>query len=446
MGKNGLFGQLKGIDAFSKTMDDVRVRTNVGALITLVSACLIALLTIGEFIDYRTVHLKPSLEVDRSRGEKLTVNMNVTFPRVPCYLVSLDVMDISGEHQNDITHDLERIRISPDGQPVEFGSKKGLTGDAARIAKTRGKDYCGSCYGGVAPASGCCNSCDEVREAYVRRGWSFNDPDHVDQCVEEHWTDKIKEQNKEGCRLSGKLHVNKVVGSFHLSPGRAFQANNMHIHDLVPYLSGTGAEHHDFGHFIHEFSFASENKAQGGSGWGRSSGQTVTDAEIKKRLGVQDPLNGVRAHTEKSAFMFQYFLKVVATEFRSLSREVLKTHQYSVTTYERDLSPGAAARAAAGLAKEGSGAHVSHGFAGVPGVFFNYEISPLKTIHTETRQSLAHFLTSTCAIVGGILTVAGLVDSAIYSYRRRLGATSAESGDLRAREGLGYTSKTGKFL
>ncbi|KAN0060602.1 ER-derived vesicles protein erv46 [Thecaphora frezii] len=442
MGKNGLFGQLRGIDAFSKTMDDVRVRTNVGALITLISTVLIVVLTIGEFVDYRTVHLKPSLEVDRSRGEKLTVNMNITFPRVPCYLVSLDVMDISGEHQSDIKHDIERIRVNADGVPVESGTKKGLTGDAARIAKTRGKDYCGSCYGGISPANGCCNTCDEVREAYVRKGWSFSDPDHVDQCVEEGWTQKIKEQNREGCRLSGKLHVNKVVGSFHLSPGRAFQSNSMHVHDLVPYLTGTGAEHHDFGHFIHAFGFASENE----SGTSGVSGRTVDDADIKRRLGVKDPLEGVRAHTEHSQFMFQYFLKVVATEFRSLAGETLKTHQYSVTTYERDLSPGASAKLAAGHSSEGSGAHVMHGFAGVPGVFFNYEISPIKTIHTETRQRLSHFLTSTCAIVGGILTVAGLVDSAIYNYRRRLGATSAESADLHAREGLGYTSKTGKFL
>ena len=36
----------------------------------------------------------------------------------------------------------------------------------------------------------------------------------------------------------------------------------------------------------------------------------------------------------------------------------------------------------------------SHGMMGTPGVFFNYEISPMKVFHTETRQSFAHFLTS----------------------------------------------------
>jgi len=38
-----------------------------------------------EFIDYRRIHLEPSIEVDRSRGEKLVIDLDMSFPRVPCY-------------------------------------------------------------------------------------------------------------------------------------------------------------------------------------------------------------------------------------------------------------------------------------------------------------------------------------------------------------------------
>lgn len=38
-----------------------------------------------EFVDYRRVTIDTSIVVDKSRGEKLTAKMNVTFPRVPCY-------------------------------------------------------------------------------------------------------------------------------------------------------------------------------------------------------------------------------------------------------------------------------------------------------------------------------------------------------------------------
>lgn len=41
--------------------------------------------------------------------------------------------------------------------------------------------YCGSCYGGVPPESGCCNTCEDVREAYIQKGWSFGDTDSIEQ-------------------------------------------------------------------------------------------------------------------------------------------------------------------------------------------------------------------------------------------------------------------------
>ena len=112
--------------------------------------------------------------------------------------------------------------------------------------------------------------------------------------MSEGWSDKIKEQSLEGCNLAGRVHVNKVIGNFHLSPGRSFQANQMHVHDLVPYLQGGGK--HDFGHVINGFSFASETEEEffreGRGGKGRE--------KTKKELGVMDPLEGVKAHTEES--------------------------------------------------------------------------------------------------------------------------------------------------
>lgn len=66
-------------------MDDVRIRTNIGAMITMVSFALIIVLTFGEYLDYRRYHEHTTLVVDKSRGEKLTISLNVTFPRVPCY-------------------------------------------------------------------------------------------------------------------------------------------------------------------------------------------------------------------------------------------------------------------------------------------------------------------------------------------------------------------------
>ena len=91
-----------------------------------------------EFIDYRRIHLEPSIMVDRSRGEKLVIEMDITFPKVPCYrrwlrlddhktnvkvkVLSLDVKDISGEYQMDLEHDISKTRISKEGTDLETTS------------------------------------------------------------------------------------------------------------------------------------------------------------------------------------------------------------------------------------------------------------------------------------------------------------------------------------
>jgi hypothetical protein len=43
-----------------------------------------------------------------------------------------------------------------------------------------------------------------------------------------------------------------------------------------------------------------------------------------------------------------------------------------------------------------------------------YDLSPIMVKFTEKQRSFAHFLTSVCAIVGGVFTVAGIIDSLVY--------------------------------
>jgi hypothetical protein len=56
-----------------------------------------------------------------------------------------------------------------------------LKSEVDMAARARGDNYCGSCYGGIEPENGCCNTCEDVRQAYLNRGWSFNNPDAIDQ-------------------------------------------------------------------------------------------------------------------------------------------------------------------------------------------------------------------------------------------------------------------------
>ncbi|KAK7048490.1 Sec1-domain-containing protein [Favolaschia claudopus] len=402
----GLLAGLKGVDAFGKTTDDVKVKTRTGALLTIIAAAIILAFTTMEFFDYRRVYIDTSIVVDKSRGEKLTVKMNITFPRVPCYLLSVDVMDISGETQRDLTHNILKARLDEKGVFIESARSVELKNDVEQqLTINREPGYCGSCYGGLEPESGCCQTCEDVRQAYVNRGWSFSNPDAIDQCKDEGWTEKLKEQSNEGCNISGRIRVNKVIGNIHFSPGRSFQTNSRSVYELVPYLRDDG-NRHDFSHTIHEWGFQGDDEYD--------IYKAKTGQAMRERMGIgKNPLDGARGRTSKSQYMFQYFLKVVSTQFRTLDNKIINTHQYSTTSFERDLKDG-------GQGDSPQGVHIQHGVTGIPGAFFNFEISPILVVHSDTRQSFAHFVTSTCAIIGGVLTVASLLDSVLFAAGRTL--------------------------
>ncbi|KAI0036532.1 Sec1-like protein [Vararia minispora EC-137] len=390
------------------------VLTSGIGIVTLLSAAIILAFTMMEFIDYRRTIIDTSVVVDRSRGERLTVHFNVTFPRVPCYLLSLDVMDISGEVQRDISHHVIKTRLNADGSFVPNSAIAEMRNEIDKLNEQRSAGYCGSCYGGTPPEGGCCNTCDQVRQAYVARGWSFGNPGAIEQCVEEHWSERLQEQSSEGCNINGRVRINKVAGNIQLSPGRSFQAAASNIYELVPYLKEDG-NRHDFSHTIHRLQFSTDDEY--------NPGKAAVSKRLREQLNIaQNPLDGHIARTSKAQWMFQYFLKVVSTQFVALDGRKTQSHQYSVTQFERDLSTGHGGQTAEGV-------QVQHGGAGVPGAFFNFEISPIEVRHIETRQSFAHFLTSTCAIVGGVLTVASIVDGVLFATQRSFKKTGVANGN-----------------
>lgn len=60
----GLFS----FDFFSKTVEEARIRTSLGGMISLLTVATIAILTIWEIADFRRVELLSEVRVDKARG------------------------------------------------------------------------------------------------------------------------------------------------------------------------------------------------------------------------------------------------------------------------------------------------------------------------------------------------------------------------------------------
>lgn len=59
------------LDAFTKTVEDARIRTTSGGIVTIVSLLVVLFLSWGEWRDYRKVVIHPELVVDKGRGMRI---------------------------------------------------------------------------------------------------------------------------------------------------------------------------------------------------------------------------------------------------------------------------------------------------------------------------------------------------------------------------------------
>ncbi|MEW5301102.1 MAG: hypothetical protein WDW36_003982 [Sanguina aurantia] len=407
---SGFLGKLKLLDAYAsnKIADDFFTKTMSGGVITIAATVVMVLLFLSEIRLYVAVNTHHELSVDTSRGETIAIHVDVTFPKMPCAWLSLDAMDISGDLHLDVDHDVYKQRLGASGSPVKAIEKHDVV-STKKMGHSL-NETCGSCYGSEDKAGDCCNSCDEVRSAYRKKGWALTNTDHIEQCSHDGYLEAIKEQQQqqqqqqqqlgqqqqqqqqqqqlgqqqqrkvvgEGCRMWGDLEVNKVAGNFHFAPGRSYQQGSMHVHDIAPF----GDAVMDLSHTINRLAFGAAYPGM----------RNPLDLAKVSQASLVKSLDG--------SGMYQYFLKVVPTQFTTLSNTSLNTNQYSVTENFREAAGGAQ--------------------RSLPGVFFFYDMSPIKVKIYEDSRSFLHFLTNVCAIVGGVFTVSGILDACIYQSERMI--------------------------
>jgi len=201
-----------------------------------VSSIVIAILLLSELSLYMGVSTKTELVVDVTRDQKMRINFNLTFPRVSCHgaaprrraghgelagrkltrrgrrhgpqshttgaVLSVDVMDVAGEHQSDIAQDIYKVPLDEQGTPLAIVKSmlrrvkacrrlrrthalvaqhaRGSAGAAATTQATVATansdplppNYCGSCYGAEVSPDDCCNTCNDVRRAHPPCQWA----------------------------------------------------------------------------------------------------------------------------------------------------------------------------------------------------------------------------------------------------------------------------------
>lgn len=384
-----------------KFEQDARQRTVSGGLFSLAALAVVLLLVVSEVRYFLSVEERHEMYVDPAMGGVMPLTVNITFHRVPCDLIAIDAIDAFGIYADGVA--AKAVKTSVDAESLRPLRAARRLVDGQRKATVpidpsgAAKENCPSCYGAEQDPGDCCHTCDEVRMAYERKGWRFSIDDvSVEQCAAERVRLAATAASREGCNIYSTFSVARVTGSLHFIPGRAFHALGRRMHDLM----GETVNRLNLTHTIHALEFG------------------------RPFPGQRSPLDGWVATPPPDAAVagrFSYFVKLVPTRFQSASAllaaagSAVDSNQYAVTQHYT---------ARAGTAKEGEAAGGGGGSTQdlLPGVFVTYDLSPIMIHVARVRPypSVVHLALQLCAVSGGVLTVAGLVDAMLFHGMRRL--------------------------
>lgn len=353
-----MMSQLKRFDVYNKVHDDYSIKTVGGGAISIVAILIILVLFISELNTYLTPEIVDHIIVDTTLNQKLAIGINITFPHLRCDEVSVDTVDSTGENQANVHGGITKIELDANGK-ISGGDLVAKEGDCLDCleAKVDGEERC-------------CNSCQDLKEAYNDAGLPYyHILDSAPQC-----------KNSIGCRFHGDVMVSKVGGNVHVALGKSTVRDGKLVHDfnIKDVTDGFNTSHQ-----IHRLRF----------------GEAVA--------GVESPLEGTSKIVQEGAWMFHYYVKLVPTLFTGHGR-VVYTHQYSVTDSAKNV-----------MVREEE-------LSGLPGVFIVWEFNPFMAQKVEKVVPLSHFLTSVSAIIGGVFTVAGLIDAFLYKGQKKLGFSKGE--------------------
>lgn len=424
---------------FPKVDMEYTVQTERGGITSLFTYGLIAILVLAECISYISQNYHHSsvehIKVDTSLGKRMQVNIDITFPSLACEDLHIDIMDVAGDSQLGIDDKMVKKRLNMKGlvlgkeEDVEVNKHQIINDQKQQVLKEDvPENYCGPCYGAHQNETQCCNTCDELIEAYKAKRWRTDMLfQSSEQCIRE-GRDKIEPKRLrrgEGCNLQGHFMVNRVGGNFHIAMGEGIERDGRHIHTFNP----DETHHFNASHIINHLSFGPE-------------------PEVSYKNHEVMVLNGAKKIVSKehgTTGLFQYFIKIVPTTYIGSGRsKTIETNRYFYTERfrplmkeifeEDDEDEDASESPIVEKDEEGKRTSVQAGHVGghahqdhhnvkkntlLPGVFFIYEIYPFEVEVSSTSIPITHLLVRVMATVGGVYTVMRWMDLFLYSRERR---------------------------
>jgi hypothetical protein len=216
---------------------------------------------------------------------------------------------------------------------------------------------CGSCFD-AANTTKCCNSCRAVLDAYERSELSFPALSQISTC--QSVAERLEPMDSEGCEVVASYRTIRIKSQFHVSPGMSSVIEGHHVHNLLTF-SKTGFEL-NLSHTITNLYFGDREPETPG------------------------PLAGFTTVQEgPGSWATVYTVDIIADEY-SAERYIIENRTDAVL-----------------------------------GVLVDYDISPLVASASYNQETLVGLLTRLVMLLGGVLFMFRIFDSAAFMETRRRG-------------------------
>lgn len=173
--------------------------------------------------------------------------------------------------------------------------------------------------------------------------------------------------------MFGAVEVNRIPGNIHFS---------FHEFEAVAHkLREQNVKPIDLSHRVNKFQF--------------DEGATNELVRIKKKFGDDSPINPLDRTSMKVGEgnnNFVYFLNVIRTVYNERGKANHTLDQYTSSKYTSRIHDSA-----------------------IPAVYMRFDIAPIYVYYTFRENSVMHFLVRIIAIIGGVITVAGIAVSFLQS-------------------------------
>ncbi|XP_052225119.1 endoplasmic reticulum-Golgi intermediate compartment protein 1-like [Dreissena polymorpha] len=190
-------------------------------------------------------------------------------------------------------------------------------------------------------------------------------------------TEKIPMYDDNGCRMETHFLINKVPGNFHVST---------HSAKSQPTAG-------DMRHVVHKLRFGMDLEAGKDVKGSFNPMESLDKAggNGKEVRGSFNPMESLDKAGGNAQATHDYIVRVVPSVYVSMNGNKRFPYQYTYSYREKLIANKN------------------------PAVWFKYQLSPITVQYREMRKPLYHFLTTVCAIIGGTFTVAGILDSCIFT-------------------------------